>query len=90
MHELFSDKAPVWKPKLPNGELLYFENGQIHEQLSYLFGQRNGVSKTFYASGSKKSETFYLDGIKHGISTSYGEDGTETLEVYDQGTNILE
>jgi hypothetical protein len=31
-----------------------------------------------------------LDGIKHGISTSYGEDGTEKLEVYDQGTNVLE
>ncbi|MBA21844.1 MAG: alpha-ketoglutarate-dependent dioxygenase AlkB [Flavobacteriales bacterium] len=37
MHELFSDKAPVWKPKLPNGELLYFENFWSKKEADLLY-----------------------------------------------------
>ncbi len=37
MHKLFSDKAPVWKPKLPNGELLYFENFWSKKEADLLY-----------------------------------------------------
>ena len=37
MHELFSDGSPVWKPKLPDGELLYFEAFWSKEEADLLY-----------------------------------------------------
>tara|TARA_B100000767_G_scaffold275733_1_gene314811 strand:- start:13177 stop:13812 length:636 start_codon:yes stop_codon:yes gene_type:complete len=37
MQELFSDNIPVWKPKLPNAELHYFENFWSKEEADLLY-----------------------------------------------------
>ncbi|MBT3666870.1 MAG: hypothetical protein HN548_05260 [Opitutae bacterium] len=70
----------------------WYQSGKLKQTHTHSLnnGKIQGNWKEWYENGRFKLDSSYKDGEKHGITTSYGVDGTEKLEIYDQGTSILE
>ena len=59
---------------------IYFENGKIQEQRSYLEGQKHGIWFTYNEAGTKLSEAYYRHNKKDGIWRIWDETGKLTSE----------
>lgn len=54
---------------------LYYKNGNVNEQRSYLNGKVNGICKDFYENGKIESITYFFDDIQVGDARFYFKDG---------------
>ena len=61
---------------------IYFENGKIQEQRSYLEGQKHGIWFTYNEAGTKLSEAYYRHNKKDGIWRIWDETGKLRYEMY--------
>ena len=61
---------------------LYGYNGQLDEEVNYIDGLKNGITKSYYyENGQLKEEYFINAGKRNGIYKSYWEDGQLYGEV---------
>lgn len=60
-------------------------NGCLINEMSYLYGLKDGLTLSWYPSGAKKSECHFLKDVAHGRLTEWFESGkvkTEALFEY--------
>jgi antitoxin component YwqK of YwqJK toxin-antitoxin module len=55
--------------------IYYFENGNFCSKMSYVAGNQDGESKSWYENGQLKSEAFYKDGKLERDSKLWHENG---------------
>lgn len=49
---------------MPDGIYLqYYENGKLSDSVTFINGKKNGIERTYFESGSKKSSFYYRDGV---------------------------
>jgi len=66
---------------IKNGRsLTYFTNGVPATESFWVNGLPDGVSRSFYPSGKKKSETMYHQGKRHGLNLIYYESGQTEIK----------
>ncbi|MCW3072473.1 MAG: tetratricopeptide repeat protein [Bacteroidetes bacterium] len=79
--------TPALEYSLKNGALegkrtMYFINGKVQEDETYVANELTGTCKYYYASGKLKSEENYNADEKNGKCTSYYENGKVKSEEY--------
>lgn len=85
--EYWGNKNPKLVQNISNGledgiTELYFENGKLLEQRSYLEGQKHGLWNTYNEEGLKIAEANYRHNKKDGIWRIWDEKGTLRYEMY--------
>ncbi len=65
---------------LVGDKLVYFENGQIAEQLFYVNGKEDGNAKNFSEKGIVLKDFNYKDGNLHGLYKDYTSKGDLVVE----------
>ena len=61
---------------------IYFENGILQEQRSYLEGQKHGIWYTYNEAGAKIAEANYRHHKKDGIWRIWDDEGRLRYEMY--------
>lgn len=62
-------------PTKPGTERLFYRNGQLRQEESYLGGERHGARRTWHRNGVLASEEFYEHNLLHGECAQWAEDG---------------
>ncbi len=61
---------------------IYYENGNLKDELNYLYGKENGVRKAYFENGKLKYVYNYVNGLKDGKSYEYYNDGKKYSEGF--------
>ena len=74
-------------PSVSNGlHEIYYSNGQLKEEMTYLDGQLNGITREYYPTGVFKSVKNYDNGRLNGVCRTFRADGSlESAASYANG-----
>ena len=72
---------PYKKGKRHGLNRLFYENGNLRIEASYVDDQKEGLDKFYFSSGKLASEVNYLKGKKEGLQKEYTIDGTLDNDV---------
>ena len=84
---LFFSLAGCASTRLKDGlHETYFPNGQLKEEMTYLDGQLNGITRDYYETGVFKSVKSYQRGRLDGVCRTFRTDGSlESASSYTHG-----
>ena len=74
---LFFSLAGCASTRLKDGlHETYFPNGQLKEEMTYLDGQLNGITREYYPTGVFKNVSSYRNGRLDGVCRAFRADGS--------------
>jgi antitoxin component YwqK of YwqJK toxin-antitoxin module len=70
-------------------ERTYHPNGKLRSEVTYVGGERHGLTKYWWKSGELSSEYTYVGGERHGMIKWWYRDGDiEYFRLYNQGEAV--
>lgn len=76
-----------WVNNQLHGKSTYFEHGNRYLEVSYLYGQKNGIERHFVDGEIIAQEVPWENGLKHGEAVLYSKDKTDH-EWYYEGQHV--
>ena len=66
-----------------HGKSTYFQNGNRYKEVSYLYGQKNGIERQFVDGDVIAQEITWENGLKHGEAVFYSKGKTDHEWYYE-------
>ena len=76
-----------WVNNQLHGKSTYFKNGNRYLEVSYLYGEKNGIERQFVDGDVISQEITWENGLKHGEAVLYSKEKTDH-EWYYEGKHV--